>query len=350
MSDQELRERLEEVLAQRLRRPVRVTHLARRQSEYCASYCVQELDATLDEGTKLELVYKELDKNSMLKEARAVKPHFLLDPRREIDAYRIVLEPCKLDVAAFYGVIERAEVDGLGIVLERIQGTHLWQFGAFAAWEQAARWLAHLHAGPATATARACARLIRYDRPFYLRWKDRAVRFVTNDPARDEAAKANMRRLAGTYETVVDDLCSLPQVFVHGDYHPSNILCAQGEPPQRGNQLEYRVRPIDWEMAGVGPAAIDLAALTAGTWSDEQRCQMIGAYWNAVPDRCRDTTSLDNLVLSVEYARLHWAIRWLGWSERWVAPRAQARDWLAEALNAARRVGLNIARPARSRF
>jgi Ser/Thr protein kinase RdoA (MazF antagonist) len=333
MTDPELRERLEAALAAQSDGSARIAHLNRRPSEYCTSFTVEELDVTLDDGTKLQVVYKQLHPDSMLQTARNVKPPFLLDPRREIEAYRGVLQPAACDAALFYGAIEQPEAHRFGVFLERIAGTHLWQVGDFAAWEHAARWLAALHCGPATAAAGRCSHLLRYDRNFHRQWLNRAYRFVLRDPSRGDADHSAIRQIARIYERVVDHLCALPQVFIHGDYHPSNILCASPD---------HRIRPIDWELAGVGPAVIDLAAVTAGNWSAHERDRMINAYRRALPDKIRHATPSEGLTRSVEYARLYWAVRWLGWSDRWTPPRPHARDWLAEARDASARLGLNL--------
>ena len=36
--------------------------------------------------------------------------------------------------------------------------------------------------------------------------------------------------------------------------------------------------PIDWETASVGPGVLDLAALTAGEWREQERREMTAAY------------------------------------------------------------------------
>ena len=335
MTEEELREDVEAALGEHWRRPVRIERLVRRACEYSASFAVDELDVVLSDGTRLELIHKELGRGSMLETAKAVKPDFLLDPRREIEVYRTALSAAGIETAPFYGAIERPDTGRFGILLGRIAGTHLWQVGEFGAWEAAARWLAGPHHGEAHRLANGCERLIRYDPEFHRVWIERARRFVCESPARSAADRDAITGLAASYGQVVDCLSALPQMFIHGDYHASNILCA-GDDARRS----WRIRPIDWEMAARGPAAIDLAALTAGNWSDEERNRMVSAYWNALPADARDRESLESLKASVEYCRLHWAVRWLGWSAHWSPPRTQARDWLAEALTSARRIGL----------
>ena len=332
MNDAELRDRLQSAVG------AQVLRLERRPSQYCTSYCVEELDVTLDDGATLDLIHKQLHPDSMLQTAREVKPPFLLDPRREIEVYRDVLTPAACDAPAFHGAIEEPDANRLGIFLERLGGAHLWQVGDFVAWEAAARWLAAFHGGPATAAARNCQHLLRYDRDFHRQWLNRAYRFVIRDPSRGQEDHGGMRQIVRIYERVVDHLCSLPPVFIHGDYHASNIFCAGAR--ALGT---YRIRPIDWELAGIGPAVIDLAAVTAGNWSPDERHRMIRAYWHGLPEERRTATPIDDLARSVEYARLWWAVRWLGWADGWTPPRPHARDWLGDAIDAAARLDLQPA-------
>jgi thiamine kinase-like enzyme len=116
---------------------------------------------------------------------------------------------------------------------------------------------------------------------------------------------------------------------VHGEFYASNIVVAS-------NEDGPRVCPIDWEMAGVGPALLDLAALTSGRWSDDERARLELAYVNARGSRL----SKDDLAVGLAACRLHLAVQWLGWSAAWTPPEEHRHDWLGEARAAAERLGL----------
>jgi Phosphotransferase enzyme family len=74
-----------------------------------------------------------------------------------------------------------------------------------------------------------------------------------------------IEKLFGNYDRVVERLLEFPVTFLHGEFYASNVLvvCEEGE--------GWRVCPVDWEMAAVGPGLIDLAALTAGRWTADER-------------------------------------------------------------------------------
>jgi thiamine kinase-like enzyme len=139
---------------------------------------------------------------------------------------------------------------------------------------------------------------------------------------------------------------------VHGEFYPSNVI-VELEPgpvarpgraasdvrtPDRRGGRDYRagaIRVVDWESIGIGPAALDLAALTAGDWSAAARARMVRAYRSSAPRPVAGRADFD---LVVEAARLVNALQWLGWSDGWTAPPQHARDWRGEASSAARRV------------
>jgi thiamine kinase-like enzyme len=95
------------------------------------------------------------------------------------------------------------------------------------------------------------------------------------------------------------------------------------------------VAPIDWENAAVGPGVIDLAALTTGAWSDEERERIASGYTEqaAALGHAVERAELFELL---ELARLHLAVQWLGWEPTWLPPAEHRHDWLAEALEIAR--------------
>jgi thiamine kinase-like enzyme len=108
---------------------------------------------------------------------------------------------------------------------------------------------------------------------------------------------------------------------VHGDFYPSNIVVAG-----------RRIAVVDWELAGIGPGVLDLAALAAG-WSGEQRYELLRAYHRAAA-AMEPRETFTALVRRVELASLHLALRWVGAAPAWEAPEEHRRDWFADAVAA----------------
>jgi aminoglycoside phosphotransferase (APT) family kinase protein len=318
------------VLRAHLGRPCRVTRLERRPSDYSSSFALEELDVDLDGRTTLRLVLKDLSRPAMLDGARRAKPTFLYDPLREIRAYHDLLATERLGTPTYYGAVVEPEAERYWLLLERVPGVRLSIVGGFAAWEETARWLARLHAAFAGRADRlARDGWPRHDGEYYRLWAARAEEFArAADPPLPRATVRRLRRLVAGYGRVVRRLLALPVTLIHGEFYPSNVLIEQRDGPPR-------VCPVDWETAAVGPGLIDLAALTAGDWTDGQWRALVAAYREVLPGGTEDEVLTD-----LEYCRLHSAVQWAGWSTDWSPPPECARDWLEDALKLAERLGL----------
>lgn len=279
-------------LEQSLGRPV--ASIGRKPYSYRTSHQIDELEVVLADGAQMALLLKDLRRSELEPAARLAKPEFLHNPHRELEAYRLLAD-------AGLGTPICYDAGDHWLLLEKVQGVELWQLGELEAWVAAARWLARFHSHFARRPP-VSDRLIRYDADYFALWPVRAQR---GHPA-----------LAGVvtgYERVVEILSALPTTFVHGEFYSSNVLVAG-----------HRIAPVDWEMAGVGPGILDLAALVTG-WDPAERAAIIAAYG--------ETSSQ-----ALDAAQLHLALQWLGWSPDWTPPPQHARDWLADALAAAERL------------
>jgi aminoglycoside phosphotransferase len=278
------------VTDQELRDALGVESLLRRPWPYHSSLPMEELDLA---GQRLLL--KDLSGSHELP-----RPSLAPEPQREIAVYRDVLAPLDLD-----GIPRMAATDAASarwLVLEVIDGTPLWQIGDLAVWQEAARWLARLHALPVPDDKA----LVRYDAA-HLR-------------KRLELAAATERFA----ERVAERLAALPVRLIHGDFYPANILVETGP----------RIRVVDWETCGTGPAVLDVAALISGRWNEQEREQILDAYLAASPALLR--FGVDDLL----YARLLLAAQWIGWHDGWSPPPEQRHDWHAEFVELSERLGL----------
>jgi hypothetical protein len=318
-TDRALREALERLLGRPIER------IERRPWPYRTSFPIEELSIDCADGASFAIIWKDLSWSSLSEAARKAKPARLHDPLREIEVYEELLAPTPMGTPACFGTAVEQSSQRYWLFLERVEGRELFQVGEFDIWREAAAWLAHFHAHHVVDSApwRQASHLLDCDAAFYRLWIERAVAWATDDAARRE-----LNWLAERYEAVVERLLALPSTFVHGEFYASNILVA--ETPQG-----RRICPVDWEMAARGPGLIDLAALTAGNWNDNERAELAQAYraaWQALGlpvDAPRDfATALD-------CCRIHLAVQWLGWSPEWAPPPEHRHDWLGEALRVA---------------
>jgi aminoglycoside phosphotransferase (APT) family kinase protein len=305
-----------------------VLHVERRPSPFRTSFAIEEIVVTLRDGTVLELLLKDVSSAGLAAHARRVKPRFLQCPGREVEVYRRFLAPIRIGPALFAAVNDAA-LGQQWLLLEHVAGVELYQVGERAIWEEVARWLARFHASliadDALCREADAAGLVRYDAPFFHRWLRRALRFVMHDPSRGRDRRGVLEHVAGRYDELVQRLLSLPASLLHGDFFASNILVQETEHGRR-------VCPVDWEMAGVGPGLVDLAALCAGSWSDADRTSIALAYQReAISAGLVLPASTSAFLAAFNACRLHLAVQLLGWSARWIPPAAHDHDWLREA-------------------
>jgi hypothetical protein len=332
----ELRAALQNSLAGHFGGERRIARLERRPSAYRTSSAIEELDVHLDDGTTLRLLFKDLSRHAMLEGSRRVKPAFLYDPLREIETYRTILAPNRLGAAIFYGAVVDQRVGRYWLFLERVEGVELYQVGEFAAWQCVARYLAvmHTHFAGETEPLLKNAHLLYYDGAFYRLWIQRAQAFLRQtEPSRVSDTRRGIEWLAGHYDRVIENLLALPVTFIHGEFYASNILVQE-------TSGDTRVCPVDWEMAAVGPGLIDVAALTSGKWTEEEKEALALAYHAALAFDNSWPPAPEALLGALQWCRLHLAVQWLGWSPDWSPPAENAQDWLGEAMRLAEELGL----------
>ena len=327
---------LEEALGRCSGRRRRLVRLERRPSIYSTSFAIEELDVRLDDDTSLRILYKDLSRHALLEDALQAKPTFLYDPMREIDTYRSILGPSGLGTPICYGAIVEPPAERYGLFLEKVPGVELYQVGDLATWRRVAEWLAIMHTSFAEETGRLAraASLLRYDGDYYRLWADRARASLGRAGLHlSREARRGTEQLFGNYDRVVERLLALPVTFLHGEFYASNVLvCEEGE--------GWRVCPVDWEMAAVGPGLIDLAALTAGGWIADEREELALAYHAALVPCGNWPPAPDAFLAALDYCRLHLSVQWLGWSPDWSPPSEHAHDWLGEAVALAEKLRL----------
>jgi hypothetical protein len=270
--------------------PVRIR--ARRPSPYASSFPLVELDVEAGEGTRHSLLWKDLSPAALLpgaRRARRAPP----DPARELRAYDL-LDGAGLGTPRRVAALHERERTWL--FLEAVRGARLEHVGEPAAWQAAARWLAHAHGVLAA------------------RNLDPAWPPAWIPPEPDALGAA----LAGALDEARARAMASPPMTIHGELYAANVLIADGE--------SRRVCALDWETIARGPALLDLAALTAGRW-DEPGDPLAEAYRRALPD----PPPAAELRAELDACRLLVAAHWLSAPTDWSPPPEQARDWLADA-------------------
>jgi aminoglycoside phosphotransferase (APT) family kinase protein len=326
--DEELRRRLEDALAEVAEGTPRVVELERGPFAYETSFAIDELRVRLDDGEELDLLVKDVGAG-LSATAATTKPARALDPRREIAVYRHLLRPSGALAPRFFGAAEDEGAGCAWLFLERVRGEVLADEGDLAAWRAAAAWAAKLDAAVEEHRDPAVERhLLDRDRAWYQHWLAAAIAACEAGEQTELAA-----RLRDGGGALLDRLDGLPRAFVHGELYASNVIVARQEPADAA-----RVKPVDWEMTGTGPFALDLAALVTG-WSGADREAMYEAFGAALAGETTAISSTD-LGEAVSLCELALALQWLGWAEDWQPPAEHRRDWAADAARLLEETGL----------
>jgi aminoglycoside phosphotransferase (APT) family kinase protein len=282
----------------------------------------------LGDGKRLDLLVKDVGAG-LSAAAAATKPARALEPRREIALYRSLLRDSAIPAPRFYGAVEDGESGRAWLFLERVPGEVLADEGDPAAWRAAAAWAASLGGAVEERRDPALDRLLLHrDRDWHERWLTAAAANCESAGRTDLAAR--LRRSA---VPLLDRLDALPRAFVHGELYASNVIAVREGAPEAA-----QVKVVDWEMAGTGPFALDLAALATG-WSGEERKAICAAFHAALPEGSAAAIFPGALGEAVSLCELALALQWLGWSSGWQPPAEHRRDWAADASRLLTEVG-----------
>ncbi len=315
-TDEMLRAVLEPQLRSSLATSVRISRIERKPFAYATSCAIEELEVHIDRMDPVRMLFKDLAVGSGVGSSARSRPDFMYDPSREIAMYRDVLDPTELGTAVPFAWVLDDDASRHWLFLEHVRGDLLWQIGDLESWKEAARWLGRFHRHPALQRRAATVQLLHRDAAHHRRWLQRARQLRPHEPA--------MSSIAAAYELALTRLGRLPITLVHGEFYPSNIVVRREQDP-------HVICPVDWELAGLAPGVMDLAALVSG-WEEAQEVLLIEAYREGLELRGA-APSIEDLTRSVWCSRLIQCVQWIGWSDTWTPPAEHAQDWLSEAIS-----------------
>jgi hypothetical protein len=245
--DASLRRTVERALGAR-GRPVRVGALRREPSPYATLFPAEIVTVSLRDGRRFCLFVKHLGGEQEGHPDKAVRD-------REIRVYEELLGGGDLPVVGYFGSDGDPESGRYQLLLEHVDAWNL-RYHDLDCWPEVARRLADLHSGLARGTAllERSDYLLRFDARYVDRWASRAYSAVV---ALAPALAPPLGRALEHRDRVAGSLEREPWTLVHNDLSPKNVLVDRSSIPPR-------VCFVDWEMAGVGCALLDLAHFTYG--------------------------------------------------------------------------------------
>jgi hypothetical protein len=182
----------------------------------------------------------------------------------------------------------------------------------------AARWAGEFQRRAARAVAdTSVLRLTEYTAGYYSHWARRAREFG----AARTAEYPWLAHLCGRFDEIAGSFTA-PDAVIHGEFTPHNVLVDGGV-----------IRPVDWESAARAIGEIDVAGLLEG-WPDPVASACVDEYRRVRWPRGAPSNAADRL----DFARVYWALRWLGHSPRWREKKLAPR--MAQLRSSGERLGL----------
>ena len=296
-------ETLEEGLSRLRGQPVRIREMRREFLESSSSFRTECLHVALDGGRPLRVFFKDLDPEHQLEKARAVREQDLGPSRRELQMYQTILSPERFGTLHLYASRWEPEHGRYWIFLEDGGRSLLRSFADVNRWTVAARWAARFHAATRDLPeARTCF-LPRHDPAYYWTCAERARQILPNLDARERRL---VERGLECYARRIDRLGRLPRQVIHGQLFGQNIMLRRGHVAQK-------IAVIDWETAALGPGAFDLASLTSGKWTEEQKQVMRAAYFEEYQTATGAHLERETFDQDLAAVILHQSLKWLGW-------------------------------------
>ncbi len=120
--------------------------------------------------------------------------------------------------------------------------------------------------------------------------------------ALDDATRST---LAQTFAQIVQRNLAAPQVFVHRDFMPRNLMLP------RADDADQRLGVLDFQDAVVGPITYDIASLMRDaflTWEEDMVLDVTIRYW----EQARKAGLLDFDGWSEDFGAFYRAVEWMG--------------------------------------
>jgi hypothetical protein len=311
-------ERLEQLIRDRV--DTAVTRIHRRPFEHSSSYPAEVVTASLQTGSELRLFLKLYGSRRYTTDG--------MEDRQEREAlvYRDVLPGTGLGTPTYFGMLRDEAGTCRALVIELVDGVPV-KWCGFDRWVAAAGWLGRMNArfsgGP---QLKHSAFLMEYEADVFATTASAALDAVA---LTCPVARSRLGEIVDLYLARVPPIEPSLTTLVHGGYRPQNIICA-GEPP-------WRIAPVDWEEAGIGPAFYDLAYLADG-FEPERRRVLVEAYQEGAAGEGVGLPSGDQAEALLNWCSLSKTLGTLGKAAARRFPRRNVLELVGMAESAATRL------------
>lgn len=284
-----------DVLAEGLRRHLdvqaRISDVSAKSLNGYSTHPIRRLRVTLDDGTHIAVIFKQLQGDGRR------------CPAREVLLYERLLRGARFGAPLLYASCSDKAPGRHWLFVEDV-GDYRLDWCDTAVWREAFRWMARMHADTygREPQLRALGCLAEHDGDFWDRLAGSAREQLH---LRAPSELGRFDRAMAAYGPAVVDSEAEPRTLVHGDLSCKNILV------QRHDD-RTRFRPVDWEWAAVGLPAWDVAKLLSG-WGTQRR-QLLASYLAELGRHVEvDHRAFARTVALCSAGQLLWYLQW------WVA-------------------------------
>ena len=120
-----------------------------------------------------------------------------------------------------------------------------------------------------------------------------------------DAGQTQTQTLAQAFDVIVQRNLAAPQVFVHRDFMPRNLMLPRADDPDR------RLGVLDFQDAVVGPITYDIASLMRDaflSWEEDMVLDVTIRYW----EQARKAGLMDFDGWSEDFGAFYRAVEWMG--------------------------------------
>lgn len=310
----DLEEWLATAIGRRRRSAVSIRALRRAPDQAATLSSVEMLEIDLTDGSCVRLFVKHVGDEEAGHPDKQVRD-------REIRVYDELLGLASLPVPYLYGWRAIPKPGQANIFLEYIDATNLTYHG-LEVWHTVMRSLARLHSHFANEVQRLerAPFLLKLDAEYFDGWSTRALAAVTKlYPKLTGEAQAVVRWSQATSRLLEQQ----PVTLVHNDLAPKNALVGNsGSRPG--------VTFVDWELAGVGCAWLDVVHLSYG-FDDFDTAALEHAYRSSAHRSPLIPASEHELRRVVAACALHKTLYRIARCGKLRAPEARVAHWLSAA-------------------
>lgn len=301
--DIQLVEALQGALSDYYREPVILKDIEIDPIAYASSFYAAKLSVSLQKRPDMDIFFKDMNPENQLVDAQRVRSADMERSDRELEVYRRLLRGRNFGTPTLFGYRWDEQKNQYWLFLQFIDGKKVSKLPDLRVWEASARWVARFHHQSRALSPADTAFLPHFDAAHYQECEDKVREKI---PYLDGPDRKLLERAVKAFESVKMRVVKFPQSVIHGEYFGKNIMVGL-------DTQNPVITAIDWETAAFGPSFLDIASLSSGDWSLDEKLRMRKAYFDQYRGQVDSGMSWEEYCCAIDDLELYQAIKWIGW-------------------------------------